>query len=283
MYRLYKLIRAGGCAAVLALLLPGGATAEEVCEPCFSLPYFTLDGTPTGEVRVEGANLKKGEPAKFMATVGEIEVDITVTNNRSSSMATGFWSYYLTEPQPPIVDVSEGDHQDRIELSWELVDDRIGPPVTENEVLIYRNGTQLTTVPLRQTQYQDFNVFPGEEYEYAVVPANELGQTHPVNQIGFLNPNGEVIGQVETPNGNPVNEVKVVLTPNLGRSAEFGQELDQGGTREESYVYFPDMLAGLEQSYTIEGWFRSREMKEQTFFAAVDSATTRPPGTWPPP
>ena len=276
MHRLYKLIRAGGCAAVLALLLPGGATAEEVCEPCFSLPYFTLDGTPTGEVRVEGANLKKGEPAKFMATVGEIEVDITVTNNRSSSMATGFWSYYLTEPQPPIVDVSEGDHQDRIELSWELVDDRIGPPVTENEVLIYRNGTQLTTVPLRQTQYQDFNVFPGEEYEYSIVPANELGQAHRDDQVGFLNPNGEVIGEVETPNGNPVNEVKVVLTPNLGRSAEFGQLLYHVGTREESYVYFPDMLTGLEQSYTIEGWFRSRELKAQTFFAAVDSATTRP-------
>ena len=60
MYRLYKLIRAGGCAAVLALLLPGGATAEEVCEPCFSLPYFTLSGTSTGEV--------EGENFKFMAT-----------------------------------------------------------------------------------------------------------------------------------------------------------------------------------------------------------------------
>ena len=276
MHRLYKFIRAGGCAAVLALLLPGGATAEEVCEPCFSLPYFTLDGTSTGEVKVEGENLKKGEPAKFIATVGEIEVDITVTNNRSSSMATGFWGFYLTEPLPPIVDVSEGDHQDRIELSWEIVDDKIGPPVSENEVLIYRNGTQLTTLPLRQTQYQDFNVFPGEEYDYAVVPANELGQTHPEDHIGFLNPNGEVIGKVETPNGNPVNEVKVVLTPNLGRAAEFGKIIDQGGTREESYVYFPGMLSGLEQSYTIEGWFRSRSFVEQTLFAAVDSATTRP-------
>lgn len=268
MHRLYQFIRTGGCAAILAMLIPSGATATEECEPCFSLPYFTLDGTSTGEV--------EGENFQFTATIGEIEVDITTTNRRSHSMATGFWSYYLTEPQPPLVVVSEGDHQDRIELSWTIIDDRIGPPVTENEVLIIRNGTQLTTLPLRQTQYQDFNVFPGEEYEYAVVPANELGQAHEVEDIGFLNPNGEVIGQVETPNGNPVNEVKVVLTPNLGRSAEFGQVLDQSGAREESYVYFPDMLSGLEQSYTIEGWFRSREFKEQTLFAAVDSATTRP-------
>ena len=268
MQRLYKFVRAGGCAAVLALLLPGAATAEEVCEPCFSLPYFTLAGTSTGEI--EGKNFT------FMATVGEIEVDITTTNNRSHSMATGFWSFYLTQPLPPLVDVSEGDHQDRIALSWDIVDDKIGPPVTEKEVLLYRNGTILTTLPLIQTQYQDFNVFPGQEYEYAVVPGNRLGRAHREAEVGFLNPNGAIIGKVTTPNGNPVNEVKVVLTPNLGRSAEFGAIISQGGSREDSYVYFPDMLSGLEQSYTVEGWFRSTAQQEQTLFAAVDSATTRP-------
>ena len=244
---------------VLVCLLSGVATAQLLCEPTFSIPYFTVDTTPATQVR--------GDSYNTIITVGETEGPLTSNDFGHYSVATGFWSHYLTEPMPPLVTSTDGDHIDRIEVSWEIVDDRTGPPVTDKNVILYRNGTVLTTMSLDQTQYLDFNVFPGEEYEYAVVPGNSLGKSHLDEDVGFLNPNGTIIGHVETPSGNPVPHVKVVLTPNLGRSAFF---------ENDSYAYFPGMLTGLEQSYTIEGWFRSRESQAQTLFAAVDSATTRP-------
>ena len=249
-------------ALAMTLIFDKSASAnlgEGLCEPCFSVPYFTVDQNAAREVRSDNF--------RALVTVGEVELTATVTNFEEHSAALGFWSFYLTEPQSPVVTATDGDHQDRVEVSWELVDDRVGPPVTEDKVLLYRNGTILTTLPLIQTEYQDFNVFPGEEYEYSVVPGNSLGRSHFDDEVGFLNPNGVIAGKVETPNGNPVNEVKVVLTPNLGRS---------GSLQDDAYVFFPDRFTGLEQSYSIEGWFRSIALQEQTLFAAVDSATTRP-------
>ena len=249
----------------LIWLLPGQAAAQKRCEPCFSIPHFTVNGTATN--KATGTDQAANKKYTLIATVGEIEVDLTATNDASYSVAPSFWGFHLTEPVPPRVQATDGDHLDRIEVSWEIPDDRTGPPVTGSLVTLLRNGSILTTLPLRQTQYLDFNVFPGEEYEYAVVTSNDLGDSHEELDSGFLTPNGTIVGTVKTRNGNPVNDVKVVLEPNLGRSGNF--EVDD-------YVYFPKMLAGLDSSYTVEGWFRSIVNQEQTLFAVVDSATTRP-------
>ena len=262
MNRRFQLIKVSSRAALMALalawLLPDTATAQKVCEPCFSMPYFKLGGVSTGKV--------KNSNFQFTASVGQTEINLLTTNNSSNSMATGFWSFNMAEPHPPRVSVSRGDFQDHILVSWEIVDDKVGPPVTGNNVLLYRNGAVLTNLPINQTQYKDFNVFPGEHYEYAVEVSNRLGGSHLKDEIGFLNPNGSLTGTIETRNGNPVPDVKVVLTPNLGRSAHL--EVDD-------YIYFPQMFEGLERSYSIEGWFRSRDNVAQTLFAAVDSSTTR--------
>jgi len=252
-----RLVRIG-IPLLIGLLLPAAVAAQKQCEPCFELLHFTLDAAPGTRVQSD----------HYAATVTMgVEVELTANDFSEYSVATGFWGHYLTEPQPPRVTATDGDHLDRVELKWEIVDDRTGPPVTDENVLIYRNGTVLTTLPLDQTEYQDFNVFPGEEYEYAVVPGNKLGKSHQIEEGGFLNPNGTIIGTIETRNGNPVPDVKVVLTPNLGRSAYM--EVDD-------YVYFPEMLEGLEGAYTLEGWFRSIDSGDQTLFAVVDSATAQP-------
>ena len=251
----------------LGWLAPSSAAAQKRCEPCFSVPYFTVNGTGTGKIRNDHHNL--------IATVGEIEADLTVSTDRSLlqgfSVATGFWGYYLTEPLSPMVQATDGDFLERVELSWEVPDQRTGPPVKGTKATIVRNGTQLATVDLIQGkkiyEYQDFNVFPGEEYEYAILTTNDLGEAHDDLDVGFLTPNGTILGNIETRNGNPAPDVKVVLTPSLGRSADFTVD---------DYIYFPEMLQGVEASYTIEGWFRSILAQEQTLFAAVDSATTRP-------
>ncbi|MEW6752419.1 MAG: LamG-like jellyroll fold domain-containing protein [Candidatus Latescibacterota bacterium] len=157
------------------------------------------------------------------------------------------------------------EYQDRVVVSWSVENDSTAAPVSGTQITLYRNGYVLATLPATQRAYQDLNVFPGETYEYAATVSNDLGESQQVVDTGFLNPNGVITGAVRTPNGNAVQDVKVVLTPNLGRSALFD------GT---AYAYFPTMISGLSGDYTLEGWFRSREAQQQTLFAAVDSATT---------
>lgn len=248
---------------VLACLLPQIIVAQETCEPNYSIPNFTRN-----DVALPG---KAGNNQyNVLLTVGQPFI-ATATNYSVNSITMGYWSPYLKEPRPPIVRASDGDFQDMVLIEWTVEDDRTGPPATGDEVTLYRNSYILTTLPVRQTQYQDFNVFPGEYYVYGVTTTNDMGESHTDDNIGFLNPNGVITGTVKTPSGNPVIDTKVTLTPNLGRSAFFDGS---------SYIYYFDartsanrLFTGLEGNYTIETWFRSVSTDQQTIFAAVDSAT----------
>ncbi|MBU0558558.1 MAG: T9SS type A sorting domain-containing protein [Bacteroidetes bacterium] len=203
-------------------------------------------------------------------TVGQ-SFTATATNITKNTMVMGFWGRYLHEPRPPIVRATDGDFQDMVLVQWTVEDDETGPPVSGNQVKLYRNGYILTTLPIEQTDYQDLNVFPGKHYTYGVTTTNNMGESHRENNIGFMNPNGVITGNIKTPSGNPLLDAKVLLTPNLGLSALFDGK---------SYVYFFDaqtsanrLFSGFEGNYTIETWFRSIDNTQQTIFAAVDSAT----------
>jgi len=248
---------------VLGLLCPQMAPAQETCEPNYSVPYQTVNGVMApGEM--------SNKQFSTMMTVG-VPFNTTATNYSKNSVVMGYWSTYLKEPRPPLVLASDGDHQDMVLVQWTVEGGRTGPPVTGQGVKLYRNGHILTTLPLSQTEYLDFNVFPGEYYNYGVTSSNAMGESHTDNNIGFLNPNGVITGHVETPSGNPVIDTKVLLTPNLGLSAFFDGS---------SYIYYFDsrtsanrLFSGLKGDYTIETWFRSINKQQQTIFSAVDSAT----------
>jgi len=247
----------------LALLRPA-IVHSQTCEPNHKIPYATLNSAAaTSEISSTQYNM--------MLTFGQ-PIFTAATNLNQHSLVAGFWAHYLKEPRPPIVRASDGDFQDKVYLEWTVEGDRSGPPVTGSMVTLYRNGQTLTSLPVSQTDYQDFNVFPGEYYQYGVTSSNDMGESHREDNIGFMNPNGVITGNVKTPSGNPVLDTKVMLTPNLGQSAFF----DDG-----SYIYFFDantsanrLFSGLEGDYTIETWFRSVTTQQQTIFAAVDSATT---------
>ena len=244
-------------------LLPHHGAAQESCEPNYSVPYQTING-------VAATGSMSNNQFNTMMTVGQ-PFNTTATNYSVHSAAKGFWSIYLKEPRPPIVRASDGDFQDMVLIEWTVEDDRTGPPVTGDQVTLYRNGYVFATLPVTQTQYQDLNVFPGQYYTYGVTSTNDMGESHTEDNIGFLNPNGVITGRVKTSSGNPVFEAKVTLSPNLGQSAFFDGV---------SYIYFFDantsanrLFSGLEGDYTIETWFRSVHTEQQTIFAAVDSAT----------
>ncbi|NQZ75186.1 MAG: LamG domain-containing protein, partial [Ekhidna sp.] len=248
---------------LLGWLLMLGVLSVEAQQDCkdeinYSISNVTLNGA--------GVNYVATDDNIIQVTIGQPYVGFNGSRQQGIRSNGGFWGFYNAEPQAPIASASEGEYVDRIEVEWEVVDDYTGPQVTETLTQVFRNGRLLTTVPLNQTSYVDYNVFPGEFYTYEIVTTNQFGDAKPIEAVGFLNPNGRVTGKVETRNGTPVSDVKVVLTPNLGRSLDFD------GTQD--YVYFLDQSFKFDSTYTVEGWWRNVETKAQTIFSAVDSGTT---------
>lgn len=237
---------------------------SQLCEPVFKVEKQIIGSSSTRQMTNGDYNT--------IATIGQPLAAMSSTNYTDNSVAMGFWSYYLQEPRPPIVLASDGDYQNMIYLEWIIEGDYSGPPVTGDNITIYRDGLTLETLPATHSEYQDFNVFPGEYYSYGVSTYNDFGESHTDDNVGFLNPNGVITGHVETPSGNSVQSTKISLSPNMGRSLSFNGN---------DYVYFMGdehdtyrQFNGLEGDYTVELWFRSTATERQTIFSAVDSAST---------
>ncbi|MEI6410597.1 MAG: LamG domain-containing protein, partial [Bacteroidota bacterium] len=129
----------------------------------------------------------------------------------------GFWSRFLLPPAAPVVIASEGDLEDRIQVDWNP--DPLSPAATGYK--IYRNGSLLASVDGETFSFLDFNVIAGKFYTYEVAGVNVFGEGTRGANLGFLNPNGVVTGQVKSLSGNPVPGAIVTLTPTIGTAAVF--------------------------------------------------------------
>ena len=256
------------------LFVPIWAFAQ-LCEPDYEVPLMMTVGSVNGEMTDP---IQTNAVGSAMMTFGQSMVLNSSTDNSSYSMAQGFWSYYLTEPLPPVLWASDGDYLGMIQLDWDMEDDLTGPPVTSDDATIYRDDHIIATVPIDQTEYMDNAVFAGENYSYRIEVSNDFGDSQNGNNGGFLDVNGSITGQILTASGNPVEGAKVTLGPNMGQYAEFDGNDD--------YIYwFNDwteenaQFTGFENDYTIETWFRSVSSSSgtaQTIFAAVVSGQTTP-------
>ncbi len=132
--------------------------------------------------------------------------------------ALGFWSRFLVAPAPPILSASEGDYPDRILLQWGV--DPLSP-ASDLGFKIYRDGAFLASLDPSTLEFIDFNVIPGNFYNYEVRGVNIFGDGYPAQVVGFVNPNGSVTGQITSINGNPVADVQVTLEPTIGNSLNF--------------------------------------------------------------
>ena len=130
----------------------------------------------------------------------------------------GFWSTFLMPPAAPTVIASEGDLEDRVQVNWSP--DPLSPAATAFK--IYRNGSLLASVDGETFSFLDFNVIAGKFYTYEVAGVNSFGEGARGKNLGFLNPNGVVTGQVKSFAGNPVPGTLVTLTPTIGTSGIFG-------------------------------------------------------------
>jgi len=132
--------------------------------------------------------------------------------------ALGFWSRFLVAPSPPVVNASEGDYPDRILLQWDV--DPLSP-ASDLGFKIFRDGAFLASLDPSTLEFIDFNVIPGNFYNYEVRGVNIFGDGYPAEVVGFVNPNGSVTGQITSINGNPVVDVQVTLEPTIGKSISF--------------------------------------------------------------
>ncbi len=160
--------------------------------------------------------------------------------------ALGFWSRFLVSPAPPIITASEGDFPDRVLLNWGV--DPLSP-ASDLGFKIYRDGAFLASVDPATLQFIDFNVIPGNFYNYEVRGVNGFGDGYPGAAVGFVNPNGKVTGQVTTINDNPVAGVQVTLEPTIGNSLAFNG-IDESVT----IPYNTGYTAGL---LTVSTWVKN--------------------------
>jgi hypothetical protein len=149
-------------------------------------------------------------------TIGQPLVGRSLSQNRITEY--GFWARLLLPPQAPRVLATQGDFIDRIQISWEL--DPLSSKAFEGYI-IKRNGIYLDQVDKDTEQYIDFNVQSGEFYQYSIEGRNQFGIGQSGTNVGFVNPNGLVTGQITTSSGNPVAGATVTLEPTIGRSLEF--------------------------------------------------------------
>ncbi len=149
-------------------------------------------------------------------SIGQTAIGITTSPANSSTM--GFWSRFLVPPLAPFVIASQGELLDRIQLSWDI--NPLGALASEG-FKVYRDGVFLALVDSKTRNFNDFNVIAGRAYNYEVRAINDYGEGIPGKAIGFQVPNGVVTGWIQTPNGRPVPDALVTLTPLQGFSAKF--------------------------------------------------------------
>ncbi|MFN0014906.1 MAG: LamG domain-containing protein, partial [Saprospiraceae bacterium] len=183
---------------------------------CFS--SGTESVRPTAAFINYGSGTKmKNLSRRTKLTIGQMVVGLA--QGTDSSSYYGYWTSFLVAPLPPLVTASQGELLDRIQLTWS--NNPLGPFPNQG-FKIFRDGVFLAAVDSKTRNYNDFNVIAGRPYNYEVRGINIYGEGQPGKAIGFQVPNGVVTGWVQTPNGNPVPNTLIALTPLQGFSAMFG-------------------------------------------------------------
>ncbi len=189
-----------------------------------------------------------------------------VTNlgfSTTGSSELGFWAQLKMQPISPLIFATDGAYPDKVVVSWE--EDALSPSA-QNGFKIFREGSLLATVGYNVTEYQDFNVMAGKFYQYKVLSINQYGEGPTGDDIGFVNPNGTVTGQVKTQNGRAVPGSNVSLTPLVGNALQFDGVND--------YVDSPALIQFGKADFTIEAWIKTTATVAQGILTKNDADTT---------
>ena len=168
---------------------------------------ITYGATTNAVTTKRASNILIGQPL-----IGQSNTTSVVTDY-------GFYSQFQLPPLRPIVNASQGELLDRIQLTWGVNPLGSAPNIGFN---IFRDGIFLDNVGPKIRNYNDFNVIAGRPYIYTVQGINGFGDGAKGEALGFQVPNGVVTGQVQSLNSQPVPNALVTLLPMQGFSAKFG-------------------------------------------------------------
>ncbi len=192
-------------------------------------------------------------------------VSQTVAGDKLHSIFFGLWGFYKLPPLSPFVTASDGDHADRIVITWKF--DVLSSPPTQG-YKVYRNNTLLIGLPAGENFFNDVNVYPGQVYNYGVTGISLTGEGGVGSDPGFVNPNGTITGHIQTSQQRPVIGADVGITPNLGQALVFDGADD--------YAVLSKTVALNGSSFTVEFWAkRAAAGTADNVIGLGDVATTR--------
>ena len=219
---------------------------------CLQVPLLLLvvlnaeEYSVSNQVIVSGGVQQMGN-SKYNTTLTAGQSFLGTQEGGNYETSLGIWSFFLKEPDAPIVEASDGKYPDRIEVNF--YQDVNSPPVT-GDYDISRDGSMFWEglSPTTDTK-QDMNVMPGVFYLYEAVATNDYGNSDVGSDYGFVNPNGTITGNVSTTNSNPVSDVEIVLSPNQGQALSFDGSDDYIGIENSDDL----QITG---NQTIEMWLK---------------------------
>lgn len=206
------------------------------------------------------------ENYKVQGTFGQPTIGFVM--NDDYIMGIGFWSFMQSEPQRPLVFASDGDYEDRINVQWNF--GPCSPPPSEGYYLYRCDGncvvssepseengwTLLAFLEPDQKSFQDFNVYAGQIYYYALQGENQWGIGNLGFDTGFVKPNGTITGLIQTGSQRPVVGARISLTPNLGKALEF-----DGLTNYILINEVAEVMAGATE-FTFAAWVKAPPLGE---------------------
>lgn len=228
---------------------------------CLLIPYLLLaqdDCVPTpGAVIIKGGNINfnygsttNAVNSKRISSIILGEPVVGQANDTKYTVDYGFYALFLLAPQAPAVIASQGEYLDRIEVKWDA--NPLGGSSTGG-FNIYRDSIFIASVGPKVRNFNDFNVIAGRPYTYTITGLNDFGEGYTGSAVGFMVPNGVVTGLVETPNGNPVVDAVVSLSPQQGFSAAFGPLDGASSLYKASHPFLPSGNS----DWTISFWIKT--------------------------
>lgn len=182
---------------------------------------------------------------------------------------TGFWSQLLRTPNPPVLETTRGDFNDKVIVRWfnDPLSPAVNPTGTAPFFTLSREGTQITNIRTGpQTdevqEFVDTQGLPGMFYNYSMIGFNSFGRSAPAENLGFRSATGLVQGVIRTPTfagqaGRPVPDVTVSAIPiesvNTNSSPYVGTSVRLDGTasylQTTKFMQFP-----VNRTFTLESY-----------------------------
>ncbi len=176
--------------------------------------------------------------------VGQPVIDV-VPVGLETTAKFGLFAELDLAPKAPFLIASQGDFPDRVQIEWQV--DAFSP--SPAEFRIFRDDAFLGKLDSDVREFIDFNVQAGEVYNYSIMAVSGSSlESQLGHEIGFVNPNGVISGQITTRNGNPVPDVTVIAEPT------FNQALYFDGVDDHVCVSYDSALPS--EQFTFSSWVK---------------------------